>query len=325
MKLSQLRTFVAIADSGGFARAAARLGMTQSAASRQIITLEAELGVSVFERVGRRIRLTSEGEDLLARSRRLLVDAEALRERARVLKGGQAGTLRISAAPQVIERLLAPFLTRFLRRHPGVEVRFLEAGAARQHSQLVSGEVHLAIMAAGAEQVHSRPLYPILVVALLPKAHRLARRAMLEIVELAGEPLVLPNHEFGARAWFDAACNLSGIDPPIRLESRAPQTLVALAAIGYGVAVLPSNLNFARGAVRIVPLLYRGTPVGRWSVIAWNPRRFLAPYAEAFVEEFVAHARRAFPGRDLIRRAPKLAQPQQPPDPGFGRRTTDDG
>ena len=64
LKLAHLRTFVAIADSGGFARAAARLNLTQSAASRQINTLEAELGLALFDRINRRVQLTSEGEDL---------------------------------------------------------------------------------------------------------------------------------------------------------------------------------------------------------------------------------------------------------------------
>jgi LysR family transcriptional regulator, cyn operon transcriptional activator len=78
MKLSQLRTFVAVAYNGGFARATARLNLTQSAASRQISALESELGVPLFGRIGRRVQLTSEGEDLLRRSRRLSGDAEAL-------------------------------------------------------------------------------------------------------------------------------------------------------------------------------------------------------------------------------------------------------
>src|SRR5262245_8336625 len=110
MKLSHLRTFAAIADNGGFARAAVRLNLTQSAASRQIGALESELGVALFDRIGRRIQLTSEGDDLLRRARRLLADADAISERASALKGGQLGTLRVSATPQVIENLLAAFL-----------------------------------------------------------------------------------------------------------------------------------------------------------------------------------------------------------------------
>jgi LysR family transcriptional regulator, cyn operon transcriptional activator len=82
MNLHFLRTFVAIADNAGVARAAARLNLTQSAASRQIQALENELGLQLFARIGRNVRLTREGEDLLVHSRRLLADAAALGERA---------------------------------------------------------------------------------------------------------------------------------------------------------------------------------------------------------------------------------------------------
>jgi DNA-binding transcriptional LysR family regulator len=169
-------------------------------------------------------------------------------------------------------------------------------------------------MASGAQQVQSWPLYPIHVVALLPRNHRLHRRAVLDITELADEQLLLLNHEFGARAWFDGACNVAGISPPVLLESRAPHTLVALAAVGYGIAVLPSNVQIPQRGVRTVPLLNRGAPVGRWSVIAWNPQRFLAPYAEQFIKEFVAHVRRDYPGRELTRRAPRLPRPGRTSD-----------
>ena len=81
MNFDHLRTFVAIADSGGVHRAAARLHLSQPAVSRQIQTLEADLGVPLFDRIGRRVQLTSEGEDLLRRSRRLLAEAEILHAR----------------------------------------------------------------------------------------------------------------------------------------------------------------------------------------------------------------------------------------------------
>src|ERR1700729_1787973 len=109
MNLRFLRTFVEIADNAGFARAATRLNLTQSAASRQIQALEDELGLQLFTRTGRSVRLTSEGEDLLMRSRRLLFDADAIGPRASALKNGEVGVLRVGATPQVIENLLADF------------------------------------------------------------------------------------------------------------------------------------------------------------------------------------------------------------------------
>ena len=97
MNLRSLRTFVATAEAGGLGRACARLNLSQPAASRQIHALEAELGVPLFQHVGRGLELTSEGEDLRQRSRPLLADADALADHARALKGRQTGTLKVAA------------------------------------------------------------------------------------------------------------------------------------------------------------------------------------------------------------------------------------
>ena len=117
MNLRHLHAFATIVDVGGLAKAATRLHLSQPALSRQIQALEADLGVALFDRIGRRVQLTSQGEDLLLRSRRLLAEAESLGERARELKSGETGILRVAATPQVIENLLAEFLIRY-RRSP---------------------------------------------------------------------------------------------------------------------------------------------------------------------------------------------------------------
>src|SRR5450755_1002800 len=136
MNLAQLRTFVIVADAGGVTRAVARLRLSQPAISRQILALEDDLGLALFFRVGRQVRLTPDGEDLLRRSRRLLSEAESLRERAHTLKQGQTGLLRVGATPQVIETLLANFLPLHRRRHPGVDIHLVEDGGARLPDRL---------------------------------------------------------------------------------------------------------------------------------------------------------------------------------------------
>lgn len=310
MNLRQLRAFATIADVGGFARAAGRLNVSQPALSRQIRALEAELGVPLFDRIGRRVQLTSEGEDLLRRSRRLLAEADSLGERARSLKTGQAGILRVGATPQVIENLLADFLTRYRRRHPGVEVHLVEDGGARLLGRLERGDVQLTMTPVAGTRFQYRLLYPMHVLAVVSPAHRLSRRAVLEIAELAEEPLLLLRRDFGSREWFDAACQVAHIRPRVLLESAAPHTLVALAATNYGIAIIPSNVQVPRGIVRAMPLVHRGASVGRWAHIVWDPQRFLAPYAEEFVEELVTYARRTHPGREFIRRAPPIPRPK---------------
>jgi DNA-binding transcriptional LysR family regulator len=310
--LRHLRAFVAVVDAGGFARAAARVNLSQPALSRQIHALEVELGVRLFDRIGRRVQLTSEGEDLLERSRRLLTDSESLGERARALKGGQTGVLRVGATPQAMETLLAGFLSRYRRRHPGVEVHLVEDGGVRLPARLERGDVSLALMPAGDARFHWRTLAPLYVLAVLPKAHPLGRRATLEVEELAGARLLLPRRDFGSRQWFDAACQVAHVRPHVLLESGAPDTLVALARAGYGIAIVPSNTQIPRGGVRALPIVQRGVALGTWASIAWDPRRFHAPYAAAFVKELVAYSRHKFPGRGIARHPVPLPRPTAP-------------
>jgi DNA-binding transcriptional LysR family regulator len=314
VNLRHLRALATIVDAGGFARAAASLNLSQPALSRQIRALESELGMLLFDRLGRRVRLTSEGEDLLQRGRRLLAEAASLDERARSLKSGETGILRVAATPQVIENLLAEFLTRYRRRHPGVEVHLVEDGGVRLHGRLERGDVHLAMTAAAITRFRDRLLYPMHLLAVLPPTHRLSRRAVLEITELADESLLVLRRDFGSREWFDAACQMAQIRPRLLVESAAPHTIVALAATEHGIAIVPSNARVPAGIVRAVPLVNRGASIGMWAGIAWDSQRFLAPYAEQFVEEIVAYTRRAYPGRELVKRAPPLPRPKRAND-----------
>src|SRR5262249_22590114 len=147
--------------------------------------------VSLFDRVGRRLQLTSEGEDLLQRSRRLLADAESLGERARALKKGEVGTLRVGATPQAIESILADFLVQYRRRHPRIEVRVVEDGGANLPTRLDRGDIHLAVMPEGHERFAGRLLSPNHLLAVVAKAHPLSRRRTIDLQELADEPLLL--------------------------------------------------------------------------------------------------------------------------------------
>src|SRR4051794_29439641 len=307
MNLRNLYTFVGIAEAGGIARAGARLNVSQPAASRQILALEAELGVRLFDRIGRRFQLTSEGEDLLRHSRRLLMEADLLNARARSLKGGHTGILRVGATPMLIENTLSVFLSQYQPRHPGVEVHFVEDGGLRLSSRLEHGDVHLA-MVVPDDRFQSRLLYPVHNLAVLSIKSRLGRRRTLDVADLADKPLLLLHRTFGSREWFDHACNAARIRPRVLLESAAPHTLMALTAMGYGVAVVPSTVLVPSG-VQALPLVQRKTSLGKWLTIAWNPQRSLATYAEQFVEELVAYCQRDYPGRNLIRRAPPLRRP----------------
>ena len=309
MNLRFLRTFVAVAEAGSIARAGSQLSLSQPAASRQIFALESELEIRLFDRIGRRYRLTSEGEDLLRHGRHLLIEADSLAARARALKGGHTGILRVGATPMVIETTLSTFLGRHRSRHPGVEVHIVEDGGLRLLGRLENGDVHLACVVPD-DRFGSRLLYPVYNLSVVSSSHRLKRRRTLDVVELAQEPLLVLHHGFGSRQWFDAACNVAHFHPRVLVESEAPHALIALAATGYGVAVVPSTAALP-DSVQAAPLLQHGRSIGRWLTIAWNPRRQLTAYAEQFIEELVSHCSRAYPGREFLRRAPPLPRPKR--------------
>ncbi|HEX5006814.1 MAG TPA: LysR family transcriptional regulator, partial [Hyphomonadaceae bacterium] len=205
MNLRHVRAFAAIVDAGGFASAATRLNLSQPALSRQIHALESDLGIKLFDRIGRGVRLTSEGEDLLRSSRRLLAEANSLGDRAAMLRAGQTGILRVGATPQVIENLLADFIVIYRRRLPSVEVHLVEDGGAALRGRLERGDVHLTMTAATDTRFEGQLLHPMHLIAGLAPTHRLTRRAVLEIAELAEEPLLVLRAGFGSREWFDAA------------------------------------------------------------------------------------------------------------------------
>ena len=312
MDLRHLRYFVAVADAGGFSRAAAQLRLSQPGLWRQVRQLESHLGVRLFDRIGRRVRLTGHGDDLLAQSRDLLARAESLGERARGFGTGQTGVLRVGATPQTLETL-AGFLARWGRSNPGVSLQLVEGGGVQLLDRLEAGEIHLALTFGGDPRFRWRLLFPGRLLAVVPAGHRLARRRTVEVADLVQEVLLLLRPGFGSRGWFDAACRVLHARPRILLESGAPGTLIALAREGHGIAIIPSTHRFPRARVRVIPVLHAGASLGLWMAANWDPRRFHAPYAGRFVESLAAYARRHLSG--AFRHAPPVPLP---PDGGPG-------
>jgi LysR family cyn operon transcriptional activator len=177
--------------------------------------------------------------------------------------------------------------------------------------RLELGDVHLAVMALDDGRFRIRLLYPVRGIAVVPNEHRFSRRRRaIEVAELADEPLLLLRNEFASRDWFETACRVARIRPRVLLESGAPHTAIALAAAGYGIAVVPSTVVIPAGHVRGIPLLQRGAAVGRWLRVAWQPERFLSVYAEQFIDELCRHCQRAYPGRQFNRGTTALPRPR---------------
>jgi DNA-binding transcriptional LysR family regulator len=301
LDLRHVRTFVTVAEIGTVSKAAERLHVAQPALSRQIANLEDELGLKLFDRVGRRLMLTSEGERLLNDCRGLLNYARAVGEQAQVLRRGDVGVLRVSASPHLIEGIFPDFLRHYAARYPNVQVRLVDVAAGGEAlAMLERGEIHLVqtivrAIAPDEQRFASHPLAPMQMLAACHPKLKLGADGSVEIGRLAPYPLLQATPDFAMRRNFDAACRLAGFTPNNVLESRAPHALLAMAEAGHGVAIIPSALRIHRYRVRVLRVTYRGKALEEPLAVLSDKRRPLPAYAKVFCDMLAEHVRKGFP------------------------------
>jgi DNA-binding transcriptional LysR family regulator len=296
MDLRRLRTFVAVAELGTVSKAALRLRITQPALSRQIMDLQQELKLRLFDRVGRSLVLTAGGEQFLADCRSALAHIDTLGERAEILRRGDSGVLKVAAPPHTIESILSIFLPRYAERFPNVHVKLSEALGREQTPMLESGEVHIGIRHDQSDpRFESRVLPPDEVLAAVAPSLELGDAGVIDIGRLASYPLLLPDAGYSIRRLFDAACRLADVEPNILLQSRAAHILLALAEARQGVAIITALQRTDRYKLRIVRVTHRRKPIREGFAIQWDKRRPLPPYAESFCEELAEYMREVLP------------------------------
>jgi DNA-binding transcriptional LysR family regulator len=300
MDLRHLRTFITVAEQGTVSKAAARLGVAQPALSRQIQDLEEDLGIKLFDRIRRRLVLTSAGEQLLGDCHGILSAIGSLKERAHLLQRPDAGVLKVAATPQTIDGVLSGFLSHYGKNRPNVQIKLSEAFGAPLIEKLARGEVHLVISTAGAIQASRHSFEMIWLpslefIAACNPALQLEKADNIDVRSLSSHPLLLLDSSFAIRAAFDAACRVAEFKPNISFESRTPHTLLALAEAGHGIAIVPSVLPVHRYDLRTVRLVYRGKPLREAYAIVSDKRRSLPPAVSDFCQSLVAYVRGGFP------------------------------
>ncbi|MEI5102350.1 LysR family transcriptional regulator [Streptomyces sp. PmtG] len=257
MELRQLQYFAAVADEGGFSRAAERLGIVQSAVSQQVRRLERELGVALFRRTTRHVELTGAGERLLPEARAVLAAARRTREVAAELAAGDGGVLRLGTVRgpgDRVQRLLADLAVTA----PRLRVRTRSMALADRLAAVRSGELDAALVRA-ADSTRGLELLPVwsdpLYVAL-PADHPLAAAPTLDLGQLADLPLRLAPREHNPpfHDLVTDALRAAGVRPPLGPPfTGLEETLAEIGAstpsrtVFYEVTGVPS---FPRVAVR---------------------------------------------------------------------------
>lgn len=290
MNLEQLRSFAAVAELGNFTRASERLHLTQPSLSRQIATLEHDLGAELFHRAHGGSTLTVAGESLLPLARRMLADADAIRRELAEISGLQRGRVRLGATPTLSVSLVAESISVFHAAHPGIDLHLSEQGSRRLLDQLASGELDLALITTSDATVSERlSVTPLLVEELVVISARSApavtARPTISLAETADLPQIVFNATYDLRAATDAAFLTAGLSPEIAVEGAEMDAVLRFVERGLGVAIVPALALLDRPGLRSVrlaePQLTRTISIAR-------PADFVPTVAVAVMERTIA-------------------------------------
>ena len=296
--LRQLQYAEAVAELRSFRRAAERCHVSQPSLSAQVIQLEGQLGVKLFERGNRRVLVTSAGEAVLKRLRRLLVDADDLADSVRQLGNPLSGTLRIGVIPTVSPYLLPDVVPEVRERHPELTAVWVEDKTESLVASLREGKLDAALLALEAPvgEVESEPVIEDPFVLAAPPGHPLARaRTPATPQELRGADVLLldEGHCFREQALsYCASARAHELD--FRATSLA--TLAQMVAGGAGVTLLPrlalpvENRRSELVVRRLAPEPHRTL------ALVWRPRSPLGPALRQLAQTLRAACRRSEPG-----------------------------
>jgi DNA-binding transcriptional LysR family regulator len=294
--VQQLRYFSEVAAAGTYHGASERLHLSEPGVWKQVRLLERELGIALFARAGRRVRLTKAGALLLERADEALASIDRVRQLADELQRGTAGTVTIGCGPGHVPRFIGLILQRFRATHPDVQVELWEYPRQRSGGgdhpaspidDLLQGRLDLLTIPRCVEQLDGFVVFEGRLVAVLPENENDFRRGSIPIQALRDRTLLVPEAGEAVPLLLEGACRGAGFEPVIKAAGRSPSTLIALGQAGAGIPVL---LDYMLEPAE-PPL---GTPISDATGIVktpiwlyWRKDARLLPATEAFI----AHAR----------------------------------
>jgi len=282
MTLTQLEIFSLVAELHGFTSAANRLGITQSAVSHAIKSLEQELGVELLRRHQSHIELSDIGQQLLLRARAMLGLASTLRQEAADARGMKRGTLRIgSFGPTSSIKLLPKILQHYRAAYPGIEIH-VDEGPDRQVLQwLEERRIDIGFVVLPEERFDTFALVEDQMVALLPATHELARRDSLTLSDLCHDPFILT--EAGSSELVSHLFSAARLTPDIRY--RSSQLLSTLETVSRGDALtLVAELSLPNAEQPLYVKRPLKPPVKRQVGLAVLDQRQSSPATLAFIK-----------------------------------------
>jgi DNA-binding transcriptional LysR family regulator len=241
MDLRQLEIVKAIAETGSFTAAGARLHVSQSAISRQILLLEDEFHERLFVRLGRRVQITAAGEALLQLAHRVFNDirdtSASITDRQKVL----TGTITMVGGMTVCLYVFPPLIKEFKKHHPQVEIKVATGGTMRLQRRVRTGQADLALLTLPVDDpaLTSVPVLREELMLVMPANHPLAAKDSVGVEALVGQPFIVFEQGSNTRRTLDEFFVREQIKPRIVTESENVEIIKSMVASGLGVAIVP--------------------------------------------------------------------------------------
>ncbi|OXM88292.1 LysR family transcriptional regulator [Paenibacillus rigui] len=283
MEWQQLEYFRVVAKTEHFTKAAEELVISQPALSRSITKLEEELGVALFDRVGRSVQLNPMGKLFLKRVERALQEIQDGIEEIYQFHDPHAGTVSLAFLMTFGLHILPDLIGKFNRMYPRVEFLLYQNPTTTILAQLLHSEVDLCIVGPLGNQQRSVVWHKLLEEELfiyVPSGHPLADRASVRLEEVAEEPFISFKKGYGMRTLTDEFCRQAGFVPRIKFEGDDVATAAGLVSAGLGITLIPAFTGI--DASKIKQLRIAEPRCRREIGLAWIEDRRLSPSAERF-------------------------------------------
>ncbi|NER79190.1 MAG: LysR family transcriptional regulator [Leptolyngbya sp. SIO1D8] len=275
MELRHLRYFVTVAEELHFGRAALRLHMAQQPLSRQIRNLEDELGVQLFHRTKRTIRLTEAGQAFFPEAQKTLVQAAKAITIAQQVERGEQGQLQVGFTGPILNSVLPAIVRQFRSRFPHIQLKLTRLATNDQVEALLKEEIQVGLLhpPIDAPLLNQKVIYHEPLIALFPDIHPLAKDAPAPIsaIELANEPFILFPRQVGP-ALYDSIlsfCRQANFSPAIVQEAFPQQTILGLVAAGLGISLIHASVQQIQHQGVVIRPLIEATPILE-SAVAWH-------------------------------------------------------
>ena len=285
MEIRQLNYFVKAADLLHFTEAAAACFVTQSTLSQQIKQLENELGMLLFDRIGKHVKLTEAGKVFLDHAKQILLDVRIGKEVINELNNMAVGDLKIGVT-YAFSSMVLPALEPFSAKNPGIQI-FIEYGPPELlESKLKSAELDIILTfheEADNEGLEMQPLFSSRIMMVVSKKHPLASLKKITVAELAQHEMILPGKGFSSRMYVNELFAKKKIKPNIKVEINEVNSLLTLLENTSWVSILNEKAILTWNSLVAIPIA--GKESYKHAFILWKKGVYKKKSATLFIEE----------------------------------------